>query len=150
MPRPRPRQQVKPTRSQPLDIFRYLAKYSHVRTVLGITKALADSNRLRILIALRSQELCVCQITELLRLAPSTVSKHLAILQASGLLDSRKDERWVYYRWPDRTAGSEVRAALDWISKSLEDDARITEDHRHLKTILRQDPKLLCQRQTRR
>lgn len=121
-----------------------------MRTVLGITKALADSNRLRILIAVRPRELCVCQITELLRLAPSTVSKHLAILQAAQLLESRKDERWVYYRWPDRTACVEVREALAWVSKSLKEDADIAEDHRHLKAILRQDPKLLCHRQTRR
>ena len=47
---------------------------------LNITKALADENRLRMLMALVGGELCVCQITELMGLALSTVSKHLSVL----------------------------------------------------------------------
>lgn len=121
-----------------------------MRDILGITKALADSNRLRILMALRRGELCVCQITELLRLAPSTVSKHLALLHGARLLESRKDERWIYYRWPDKAAHTAVGDALDWASRSLKNAPQIVTDSKHLKTILRQNPKLLCQRQTRR
>ena len=57
-------------------MFRSVAKYRIVsmREFLNITKALADENRVRTLLALRQGELCVCQITELLALAPSTVS----------------------------------------------------------------------------
>jgi DNA-binding transcriptional ArsR family regulator len=60
------------------------------------TKALADETRVRTLLSLRQGELCVCQITELFGLAPSTVSKHLSILFQAGLVDSRKDGRWMY------------------------------------------------------
>lgn len=127
-----------------------MAKYEVVRDFLGITKALADSNRLRILMALRRGELCVCQITELLELAPSTASKHLAVLQNATLIQSRKDERWVYYYWPNSMASAPVQTALDWVSTSLKNDPQIVSDSRRLKTILRQDPKVLCQRQTRR
>ena len=42
---------------------------------MAITRALSDQNRVRTLMALRDLELCVCQIIELLELAPSTVSK---------------------------------------------------------------------------
>ena len=127
-----------------------MAKCTEVRDFLVIPKALADSNRLRILMALRRRELCVCQITELLRLAPSTVSKHLAVLQNARLVESRKDERWVYYRRPNRNAPVAVREALDWVSKSLRNDPRITRDTTQLNSILNQNPKALCQRQTRR
>ena len=48
-----------------------------MREFMNITKALADENRVRALLALRKGELCVCQITELFGLAASTVSKHL-------------------------------------------------------------------------
>jgi DNA-binding transcriptional ArsR family regulator len=47
----------------------------------------------RILLALRGGEMCVCQITELFGLAVSTTSKHLSILYQARLVDSRKDGR---------------------------------------------------------
>jgi ArsR family transcriptional regulator len=61
-----------------------------MREFVNITKALSDSNRVRTLLALRKGELCVCQITELFGLAPSTISKHLSILAQAGLVESRK------------------------------------------------------------
>ena len=73
-----------------------------MRDFMAITKALSDPNRVRILLALRRGELCVCQITELFGFAPSTVSKHLSILHHAHLILSRKSERWVYYRLPER------------------------------------------------
>ncbi len=70
-----------------------------MKKILQQTKALADGSRLRTIAALIScQELCVCQITELLSLAMATVSRHISILQNAGLVESRKDGRWVYYR----------------------------------------------------
>ena len=61
-------------------------------------KALADRNRLRIVAALADyEELCACQLTELLGVSGATASRHLAQLTASGLLASRKDGRWVHY-----------------------------------------------------
>ena len=71
---------------------------------MAITKALSDPNRVRILLALKHGELCVCQITELFGFAPSTVSRHLSILHHAHLILSRKSERWVYYRLDDPAA----------------------------------------------
>ena len=48
-----------------------------MREFMRITKALADANRVRVLLALAGRELCVCQITELFGLAPSTMSKQI-------------------------------------------------------------------------
>ena len=48
-----------------------------MRELMNITKALADDKRVRVLLILRAGELCVCQITALFGLAPSTISKHL-------------------------------------------------------------------------
>jgi len=64
-----------------------------MKELVSIAKALADDNRIRILLALSGGELCVCQLTELLSLAPSTVSKHVAILRQAGLVDLRKEGR---------------------------------------------------------
>ena len=62
-----------------------------MRTLVKIFKALADSNRIRILKMLEVRPLCVCEITEVLNLAASTVSKHLSILRdADFIIDSNE------------------------------------------------------------
>lgn len=121
-----------------------------MREFMNITKALADETRVRTLLALRKGELCVCQITELFGLAPSTVSKHLSILFQASLVESRKDSRWIYYQLPGKKAPVAVREALDWIEKALADNPLVLEDNQQLKRILKQDPAELCKRQTRK
>ena len=113
---------------------------------MTITKALADENRVRVLLALRQQELCVCQLVELLQLAPSTVSKHLAILRQARLVESRKKGRWIFYRLAGERAAREARTALDWTLRSVGDSHKIREDGRRLKEILAVDPQILCSR----
>jgi len=118
-----------------------------MKDFMAVTKALADPNRVRVLLALERRELCVCQISALFGLAPSTISKHLSILHQAGLIESRKEERWVFYRLPGRDASVVVREALDWVLKSLGDTPQAAEDRRKLKAVLRTDPKVICQRQ---
>jgi DNA-binding transcriptional ArsR family regulator len=117
-----------------------------MRNFLAITKALADPNRVRILLALRRGELCVCQITEIFDLATSTVSKHLSILHHAGLVLSRKAERWVYYRLPDKSAAVAVREALDWVHKSLARTDEAAADAKQLAKILKIDLAEICRR----
>ena len=120
-----------------------------MREFMTITKALADPNRVRVLLALRSGELCVCQITELFGLAPSTISKHLSILNHAGLIVSRKTERWVYYRLADNSAPVAVREALDWVKKSLGKSEQVVADGKRLKQVLKMDLQEICRRQCR-
>jgi ArsR family transcriptional regulator len=121
-----------------------------MREFMAITKALSDPSRVRILLALRRRELCVCQITELFGFAPSTMSKHLSILHHAGLIQSRKTERWVHYRLPDQPVPMAVRQALDWVQKSVADTPEAGQDRKKLKQILKLDPKTICRRQLRR
>jgi DNA-binding transcriptional ArsR family regulator len=116
---------------------------------LNITKALAEENRVRILLALEGNELCVCQIIELLELAPSTVSKHMSVLRQARLVESRKDGRWMFFRIADESAPAEVNEAVAWVKKSLSPNKRIREDAKRLKEILKIDRDILCSRQTR-
>ena len=118
-----------------------------MREFMKITKALADENRVRALLALRKGELCVCQITELFGLAASTVSKHLSILYQAGLVESRKEGRWMYYRLPGKEAPASVRQAIDWVAGSVNGEGRVAEDAARLKKILAMDPVELCRRQ---
>ena len=121
-----------------------------MREFIKITKALADPNRVRVLLALQRRELCVCQIVELLQLAPSTISKHLSILNHAGLIIPRKTERWVYYRLPDKKAPVVVREAIDWIHNSLAKSPEAVSDVKSLKKILNLNPSALCQKQNDR
>ena len=118
-----------------------------MREFMAITKALSDPGRVRILLALRRGELCVCQITELFGFAPSTVSKHLSILKHAGLIFSRKNERWVYYRLADKSAPVPVREALDWVHKSLVKTEEADDDAKKLKRIMKMDLAEICRRQ---
>jgi DNA-binding transcriptional ArsR family regulator len=118
-----------------------------MRDFMAITKALSDPSRVRILLALRRRELCVCQITELFGFAPSTMSKHLSILHQAGLILSRKTERWVYYRLPDRPIPVAVREGLDWVRKSIAKTDEVRTDAKKLKRILKIDPAEICRRQ---
>jgi DNA-binding transcriptional ArsR family regulator len=115
-----------------------------LRDVLSITKALADENRARALLFLRAGELCVCQIIETLGLAPSTVSKHLDVLRRAGLVESRKEGRWVYYRLPGRQADACTRAVVRWLLESLGDDPQVARDARKVKAVGRMSLDELC------
>lgn len=101
----------------------------------NITRALSDENRIRILMALRHGPLCVCQVTALLDLAPSTTSKHLSQLRLTRLIESYKQGRWVYYRLPERAASPALAAAVAWMCQSLADDAAIVADDARLQVL---------------
>ena len=118
-----------------------------MRATLRVTKALADIQRVRILMMLGPGELCVCQIVEVLCLAPSTTSKHLSILSAAGLVDSRKEGRWMYYRLPEGADGALARPVLRWLRGTLKNDEAIKQDRKKRRTVVCCDPGSLCRRQ---
>lgn len=116
-----------------------------LRDVVSISKALSDANRLRILCALTSGELCVCQLIGLLRLAPSTVSKHLSVLYQARLVEMRKEGRWAYYRLPARDeVPNEVSNATEWVLEALAEDPRIRSDKGRVEKLRTTVPEVLC------
>jgi DNA-binding transcriptional ArsR family regulator len=114
---------------------------------MTITRALSDQNRVRMLMALDRRELCVCQLIELLELAPSTVSKHMSILANARLVEGRQDGRWRYYRLAGEEAPDEAREAITWTFKSLAKAPQIQKDAKRLEGILKIDPEALCKAQ---
>ena len=117
-----------------------------MREIMDILKALADENRLRALYALRNGELCVCQLIALLDLAPSTVSKHLTILRAARLVDSRKHGRWMYYRLSKEFGAPSAGTLLALLFKDMATTRRMGEDRKKLKRICGEDKDSLCRR----
>ncbi len=68
---------------------------------IRIFKVFSDKTRLRIFILLLSSELCVCELIALLKLEQSLVSYQLRIMRRAGLVEGRKNGRWVFYRIPE-------------------------------------------------
>jgi DNA-binding transcriptional ArsR family regulator len=145
----------------PLDAVRwqdYISLYVELsemrkpimREVVTIAKALSDENRVRILAILDGRELCVCQVIELLGLAPSTVSKHLSILKQARLIDGRKQGRWMYYRLADEDVPAAAQEAIGWALKALGRDKQRAKDTERLLQILTMDPEVLCLTQRER
>ncbi len=102
----------------------------------NLAKALGDENRLRILMALRNCPLCVCQLTALLDLAPSTTSKHLSILRQVQLIECVKNGRWAYYQLPHKPANDSILKALQWVYSGLVHSKRIIDDNNNLNRVL--------------
>ena len=115
-----------------------------MRTIVNITKALADESRLRVLMALGGGELCVCQIVAMLGLAPSTVSKHMYLLRQAGLVEARKDGRWVYFHLAGAGTDKAAREAVRWVQRHLANDPQISQDAKTLKAVLKMSPEELC------
>lgn len=113
-----------------------------------IAKALGDEGRVRIIRALdREKELCACQLTELLALAPSTVSKHLGILKQAGLLKSRREGTWIYYALNHDSSDKLVKEWLSFTLLAVRGEREYKEDKRKLVAIKRLDPEELCCKQ---
>jgi len=115
-----------------------------MKEFMAVAKALADEQRARVLLFLRGGELCLCQIVEMLGLAPSTVSKHMAVLHQAGLVESRKEGRWMYYRLAGQNAPPCVREAIRWVRGSLRSDPRARDDARRLAKVCRMPKEDLC------
>lgn len=113
-----------------------------MRELVKIFKALSDQNRLRILKMLEVRPLCVCEITAVLQLATSTVSKHLSILREAKLITDEKQGKWVNYRLNRQGNISYVNELLPLLSEWLPDDPTIQKDRNKVKTIHRQT---ICQ-----
>jgi DNA-binding transcriptional ArsR family regulator len=110
-----------------------------MKPLLAITKALSDETRVRALLALRGGELCLCQLIELLGMAPSTVSKHMDVLFQAELVQRHKKGRWHYFRLAGRDAAPAAQKALRWVLDTLAGESVIQADARRLCCVRRKD-----------
>jgi DNA-binding transcriptional ArsR family regulator len=111
-----------------------------------VLKAAADPTRVRILKILEGGELCVCQVIAILSLGQSTVSKHLFLLRAAGLIKDRRDRKWVHYSL-DRGSDSQyatrmLRNLRGW----LNDDPVVAKDRERASMARAIGPIAICER----
>jgi ArsR family transcriptional regulator len=108
-----------------------------------IFKALSDLNRLRILKMLQTKPLCVCEITEILQLATSTVSKHLSILKEESFITEQKEGKWVNYSINPRPSDQRVSSVLNMLDFWIDDDKLIIGDKQKVTGVDRNE---ICSR----
>jgi len=92
--------------------------------------ALSDPTRLRIAVLLMGRELRVSDLTAVLRLPQSSVSRHMGALRATGVVTDRRDGRWVHYRLADPLPVASLRLCLYELtveSPYREDSAKLQE-----------------------
>jgi len=107
-------------------------------------KAAGDPTRTRILKLLEPGELCVCQVQAVLGLAPSTVSKHLAILKAAGLVEDRREGKWTHYGLASESRNPHAPGILALLRGPLDREPRIAADRKRLQQVLGVPLSRLC------
>ncbi len=106
-----------------------------MRHLIKIFKALSDPSRIRILKMLEIRSLCVCEISEVLHLANSTVSKHLSILRDAELIQDEKVGKWVNYYINRSTTELYVKEIVPLLAQWLQDDEILQQDAETVKKV---------------
>lgn len=102
--------------------------------LVRVAKAFADPTRVRILAALRGRELCVCDLCEGLGVGQSTLSTHLQVIRDAGLVNTRKQGKWVYYA-PNPIKDPLVTVVFEFFGEALQKDRLIARDARALRQV---------------
>ena len=111
-----------------------------MKKFIKVMKALSDPNRVKIIKMLQQREnLCVCEIRAMLKLAQPTVSKHLKVLEEAGLIVFEKEKLWVNYRLNLTGESLYSTAMLAQLENWLNETPEITEILRLLPAINRND-----------
>lgn len=98
-------------------------------------KAVGDPTRTRILKLLESGGLCVCQVQAVLGLAPSTISKHLTLLRTAGLVEDRRDGKWIEYALTPESRNPHAASVLALLRGTLDRDPAVLADRRRLREV---------------
>jgi ArsR family transcriptional regulator len=110
-----------------------------MKDFLQVMKALSDPNRVKIVKMLQHKLMCVCELREALQIAQSSVSKHLKILEASGLVGYKKDGLWVNYYLSDGMKSPYASSLVGNLRHWLEDETEVRELIERLPYIRRED-----------
>ncbi|MGB7308279.1 MAG: metalloregulator ArsR/SmtB family transcription factor [Candidatus Acidiferrales bacterium] len=76
----------------------FVAAQSTHASLDHLFRALGEPTRLRLLNLIADREVCVCYFVGILRISQPKVSRHLAYLRRAGLVEARRDGRWMHYR----------------------------------------------------
>lgn len=89
---------------------------SHIKAS-AIFHALSDPTRLEVINRLSAGEQCVCELTDAMQTGQSRLSFHLKVLKDAGLIQDRREGRWMYYALNEE-AFEEVEEVIRTFKKS--------------------------------
>jgi ArsR family transcriptional regulator len=104
--------------------------------------ALADLTRLRLLNLMNGREVCVCYFVEILGQSQPKISRHLAYLRRAGIVEARRDGKWMHYRI-ERPEAAEAAAILDATLDSFATDREMQVDRARLERACCQPQKFV-------
>jgi arsenate reductase/ArsR family transcriptional regulator len=116
-----------------------------LRAYEDVMKAVSDPTRVRILKLLEGGELCVCQVIAVIALGQSTISKHLFLLRAAGLLKDRQEREWVHYSLDGKGGNPFAGEMLRRLRKWLNDDPVIARDRERVAHAREIGPAAICE-----
>lgn len=94
-----------------------MPKEEKIERMADFFKAFSDKTRISILLALSNQEMCVCDIAELLSMTQSAISHQLRFLKQSRLVKNRKDGKTVYYSLADKHIENILETGVEHVSE---------------------------------
>lgn len=110
-----------------------------MRGFIKVMKALSDPNRVKIVKMLQHKNMCVCEIQAALRISQPSVSKHLKILEDSGLVEFRKEGLWVNYHLTDGSDSPYAASLMGNLRHWLEDEPEMKDLVTRLPSIRREE-----------
>lgn len=114
-----------------------------MKSIIRVLKALGDPNRMRILKMLQHREMCVCELTEALKITQPSVSRHLKILEDADLVVNRREGLWINYWLNEAPPNPYARVLLGHLREWLEEDPEIVSLIKKASTM---DREIICRR----
>jgi len=105
----------------------FLLQYIDMKKIAGLFKLFSNETRLRTLMLLSRQELCVCQIMAVLGVSQPLVSRNLSLLENAGLLTERRDGKMIYYSL-SKDMAEPVKKILAIIRSELKENPIMLQD----------------------
>lgn len=103
--------------------------------ILNLFSMLSDKTRLRILLLLHKQELCVCEVYAALEMSQPRVSRQLGILKQARLIKDRREGKWVYYKLNENDYTRDFMRILSFLPDWLKNDPVYNHDQTRLQKM---------------
>jgi len=114
-----------------------------MQDTLDFLKVIADETRLKIILMLSKQDMCVCEIMERLAMSQPAISHHLRILKKNNLVLDDKDGRWVYYSLNKQVFTQQLAVINNGLFQQIAGNLESRKTERNYGTCLRIENEML-------
>ena len=110
-----------------------------MKKITEIFKALSDTTRLRIIMLLLENDLCVCELMYILKMEQSRISHQLRFLKYASLVEDRRDGRWIIYSILKGKRKLLELILKEALAKELKANQEVKQDLKNLQLCLKKD-----------